>query len=102
MPGQLKIFADAVQVAGVSFQCRVRISGALVNDEVTIRLWQTAGVHPFYASTKSTVIDAKQKGFVVFDVVLHGPNSTARLVADDARSAVPLASDDAHLDVVAP
>ena len=103
MPGQMRISMDPVQAAGVAFQGSVWISGAQVNDTVTIRLWQTAGVAPFYVDTRSTVIDGDCKGIVVFDnVVLHGVNSRARLMADDDQSAVPLMSDDIHVDVVAP
>lgn len=101
MAGQLKIPMQAARRDGVPFMVIVEVSGGQAGDRVTVRLWQTAGVKPFYAGTAITSIDVNGIGQAVFPhVVLCGAGSVARLVADDMVSAVPLSSDEAHIDVV--
>ena len=100
MPGQLRIRAPHVATAGRPFDCAVEITGALPGDTVTIRLWQTAGVHPLLDRTSQAVIDHQTNGTAVFlDVALVGP-CRAHLLADDTMSAVPLAQDDMYIEVM--
>jgi hypothetical protein len=101
MAGQLKIPMQAARRDGVPFMVIVEVSGGQAGDNVTVRLWQSAGVKPFYAATATTAIDINGIGQAIFkEVILRGAGSVARLVADDDVSAVPLSSDEAHIDVV--
>jgi hypothetical protein len=103
MPGFIQVRTQPVATAGVAFECAVFIVGASPGDLVTIRLAQTAGVHPLYSGRADVAIAGDGGGLHVFtDVVLHGPQSEARIVADDIISVIPLASGDAHVSVVAP
>jgi len=97
MAGQLKIVCGTVHSAERAFVVRVEISGAQPGDRVTIRLTQTAGTHPFYAGSQPVDITASGRGLAeLADVVLHGPDSVAVLVADGEA----LRSDEAHVQVV--
>ncbi len=101
MAGQLKIDSQPPRRDGVAFTVVVAVSGGQPGDHVTVRLWQTAGMKPFYTGTAGTGIDASGNGNAIFDgVVLCGAGSTARLVADDEVSAIPLSADETHIDVV--
>jgi hypothetical protein len=101
MAGQLKIDVQPARRDGMKFTIVVAVYGGLPGDVVTVRLWQTAGVKPFYSGTASTTIDVAGNGNAIFDdVVLHGVTSVARLIADDDVSAVALSADEAHIDVV--
>lgn len=98
--GQLRISVGTVQTVNTVFHCRVHITDGQPGDDVIIRLWQTAGVAPRYSGERPTTLNGNGEGLVVFDDVrLAGP-CTARLVADDAQSAVPLHADDVHIEVV--
>jgi hypothetical protein len=99
MAGQLKILVGSVQTMNVWFVCQVQITGGLALDDVVVRVWESAGVSPLFRSTKGTTLDAAGNGMIAFDVRLDGP-CTARLVADDVKSASPLAMDDVHIEVV--
>lgn len=99
MPGVIRISCSVVQTRGVRFACRVFVSGGLAGDTVDIRLWQTAGVAPFYQQVEQTQLDAAGDGVAQFDVSLEGP-CVARLVADDDHAAVPLNADDVHITVL--
>lgn len=100
MPGHLRISVDLVQTVNVPFQCRVHIVSGLAGDDVQIRLRQSAGMAPPYEACCGTTLDSSGNGLVVFDdVALVGP-CFARLVADEARSSVPLHMDDVHIQVI--
>lgn len=97
MAGQLKIVCGTVHSAERAFVVRVEVSGAQPGDRVTVRLTQTAGTHPFYAGSQPVDITASGRGLAeLADVVLHGPDSVAVLVADGEA----LRSDEAHIQVV--
>jgi len=97
MAGQLKIVCGTVHSAERAFVVRVEVSGAQPGDRVTVRLAQTAGTHPFYAGSQPVDITASGRGLAeLADVVLHGPDSVAVLVADGEA----LRSDEAHIQVV--
>jgi hypothetical protein len=101
MAGQLKIDLQPPRRDGAKFTLVVAVSGGQPGDEVTVRLQQTAGVKPLFSGTARTPIDGAGNGNAVFDdVVVHGAGSVARLVADDAESAVFLSADETHIDVV--
>jgi hypothetical protein len=96
MPGQLKIVSGTVHSAEQPFVVRVEISGAQPGDRVNVRLSQTSGTQPYHADARPADITASGRGLAEFDVVLHGPGSTAVLVAD----ADPLRSDEIHIEVI--
>lgn len=96
--GVLRISCSGVQTQQVAFPCRVYVTGGLAGDTVDIRLWQTAGVAPMYQGIAQVQLDAGGDGVAQFDVTLAGP-CTARLVADDDRSSMPLNADDVHIRV---
>ena len=97
MAGQLKIVCGTVHTAERPFVVRVEVSGADPGDRVTVRLTQTAGTHPYYAGSQPVDITTSGRGLAELDdVVLHGPGSTAILVADGEA----LRSDEAHIQVV--
>lgn len=99
MFGKLRIDAPAAVQADQPFPCTVNVADGMPGDNVVVRLWQTAGVKPLYASSAIAVIALDGTGTAIFaDVVLRGP-CTARLVADDQQSQVPLVADDAHVEV---
>lgn len=98
MAGQLKIHVDLVQLANIPFTCRVEIINGSGNDQVTVRLRETAGVAPLFMDTGTTVLTAGGGGSVPFQLSLAGP-CTARLLAEEVTSAVPLHFDDAHIEV---
>jgi hypothetical protein len=100
MAGQLRIIVGLVQTVKAPFQCQVQIAGGMPLDDVVIRLWESAGINPLYEGRGGTTLDAAGNGLVAFDDIrLNGP-CTARLVADDFTSSIPLRSDDAHIEVV--
>lgn len=95
----LRISTTLVQGSNQPFRVRVHVIGARGGDDVAIRLWQTAGLPPFYSAVGGVTLDANGDGIVIFDDVrLAGP-CTARIVADDDQSAVPLHLDDVHIEV---
>jgi hypothetical protein len=99
MAGQLKIVCGTAHSAGRVFVVRIEVSGAQPGDRVTVRLTQTEGTRPYYAGSQPQPVDitASGRGIAEFDdVVLHGPGSTAILVAD----AEALRSDEAHIQVI--
>jgi hypothetical protein len=97
MAGQLKIVCGTVHNAGRPFVVRVEVSGADPGDRVTVRLTQTAGTRPYYAGSQPVDITASGRGLAELDdVVLHGPDSIAVLVADGEA----LRSDEAHVQVI--
>lgn len=101
MAGQLRIATGTVHTAERPFRVVVEVSGARANDRVIVRLCQTAGVRPFFGATAPATIDANGEGLAVFDdVVLHGADSIARLIADDEESTVPLRADEVHIEVL--
>jgi hypothetical protein len=101
MTGELRIATNDVHDAEERFVVRVEIINGHANDRVRIRLWQTAGRRPFYAGTASADLDANGFGLAVFDdVILHGGDSVAVLVADDDESAVPLRRAEKHIEVL--
>jgi hypothetical protein len=97
--GYIQVRTQPVATAGVDFPCDVYIVGGSPGDVVTIRLAQTSGSRPLYSRRVDVVVAADGGGFHTFIVTLHGPNTEARLVADDIVSAIPLASGDAHVSV---
>jgi hypothetical protein len=100
MPGFIQIRVRSTVTANVGFDCTVFVTNASPGDVVTIRLAQTAGLSPPYSARADVPIASDGTGVHTFqNVILHGP-CNARLVADDIVSAVPLASDDAHFEVV--
>lgn len=103
MPGFFQVRTQPVATAGVPFSCSVFVFNGEPGDVVTVRLAQTAGAGRFYSARADVIIRADRGGLHVFpDVVLDGPGSMARLVADDISSAFPVVSGDAHIAVVAP
>lgn len=99
MAGQLKIVCGTAHSAGRAFVVRVEVSGAQPGDRVTVCLTQTEGTRPHYTSSQPQPVDitASGRGIAEFDdVVLHGPGSTAILVAD----AEALRSEEAHIQVI--
>lgn len=101
MPGFMQVRTQPTAKAGVPFRATVLVFGAAPGDVVTIRLAQTAGAAPPYSKTADVMIASDGSGTAVFDdVVLHGPGSEARLLADDVSSVLPLAAADAHVQVV--
>ena len=100
MAGQLKIVCGTAHSAGRVFVVRVEVSGAQPGDRITVRLIQTEGTRPHYASGQPQPVDitASGRGIAELDgVVLHGPDSIAVLVADGEA----LRSDEAHVQVIA-
>lgn len=103
MPGFIQVRTRPVATAGVPFRCTVLIVGACPGETITIRLAQTAGCDPPYSCSAEVPIAADGTGVAIFDdVVVHGPGSEARFVADDVASSAPLAAGDAHIRVVQP
>jgi hypothetical protein len=101
MAGQLRIVTQNIHRADTTFVVRVAITGARPNRPVRIRLWQSAGVKPFYIGAAPADIDANGEGLAeFFDVVVHGSDSVAVLVADGHESDVPLRYDEIHIEVV--
>lgn len=97
---QLRISTTLVQTSNQPFRVRVHIADAQAGDDVQIRLWQTAGIGTPFAAIGHTKLDGNGDGLVTFeDVRLAGP-CTARMVADDEQSAVPLLLDDVHIQVL--
>jgi len=101
MAGQLRIATGTAHTAARPFRVVIEVSGARPGDQVRIRLRQSAGMMPFWSGVAVSIIDANGEGLAAFEgVVLHGPNSIARLVADHEESAVPLRSDEIHIEVM--
>ena len=102
MPGFMQLRTLPIATAGVPFTCTVFVVNGQPGDLITVRLSQQTGVKPFYSARADVAVAADGTGFHSFvDVVLHGPGSDARLVADDIVSAFPVVSADAHVAVVA-
>jgi hypothetical protein len=68
---------------------------------VTVQLTQTAGTLPYYAGSQPVDITASGRGLAeLVDVVLHGPDSIAVLVAVLVADGEALRSDEAHVQVI--
>lgn len=103
MPGFLQVRCKPIVTAGVPFECTVFVVAAQPGDRVRVRLAQTHGQQPFCSSAADIDVAGDGTGAHVFDdVVLQGPGTVARLVADDIGSAFPVASGDATVGVAAP
>ena len=97
--GFIQVRTIPVVPAETRFACDVFIVGGSPGGIVTIRLAQTAGATPLFTNRSDIPIAADGSGVTRFDVILHGANTEARLIADDISSATPLASGDAHVSV---
>lgn len=97
--GFIQVRTVPVVPAGAPFACDIFIVGASPGGIVTIRLAQTSGANPRYTNRSDVPIAADGSGVTRFDVILHGANTEAQLVADDISSAIPLARGDAHVSV---
>lgn len=100
MAGKIHIQMQNAVTSGRTFDCEVRITGALAGDTVTIRLWQSAGVAPFLDATQQAPIDHTGTGSAFFiAITLAGP-CRALLIADDTASAIPLDQGEKYVEVV--
>jgi hypothetical protein len=101
MPGLLTIQSRVVVRHREVFTVTVNITDASRSADYVIRLWQTAGLEPFYMGVKPATTNIDGNGAAVFEVALEGAQGdvVAMLTADDEEGG-PLIPDTQTIRVV--
>lgn len=99
MAGFLDIRTRSTVTGGKVFDCEVYVVAATPGSDITVRLSQASGLEPYFSSRQNVFVNTDGGALAIFQVTLNGP-CVARLRADDVSSALPLAGDEARIQVV--